>query len=213
MSNVMKVINQHPSWAICRQGQGYRRPVSSGARATAARLFPQRRPSRRPSVFIILCTSCKKTEISARAPPAPPGAPARMRHGPVRALFLSLAEEWQTVHMPVSHGTPLCWPPIPRTPYSRCAVESRTPGSPRTNQGPGAVKPPQMSRSGPPHGFQNGLWPLTPTAQSVPTVSEFFCRMTCRSFFGMSGSGQLPGSFQGRPSHGTCKKFSSGGGP
>ena len=209
----MKVINQHPSWAICRQGQGYRRPVSSGARATACAslihsgVLPGVQAC--SSSFALRVKNCN----FRAAPPAPPGAPARMRHGPVRALFLSLAEEWQTVHMTVSHGTPLCWPPIPRTPYSRCAVESRTPGSPRTNQGPGAVKPPQMSRSGPPHGFQNGLWPLTPTAQSVPTVSEFFCRMTCSSFFGMSGSGQLPGSFQGRPSHGTCKKFSSGGGP
>jgi|LauGreDrversion2_5_1035112.scaffolds.fasta_scaffold27639_1 hypothetical protein len=84
--------------------------------------------------------------------------------------------------------------------------------NPRLSQDPGAV---WAASDGPltPHGFQNGLWPLTPTAQSVPTVSQFFCRMTCSSFFGMSGSGQLPGSFHGRPSHGTCKKFSSGGGP
>ena len=37
MSNVMKAINQHPSWAICRQGSA---PCLSGERATAARPYP-----------------------------------------------------------------------------------------------------------------------------------------------------------------------------
>jgi len=139
---------------------------------------------------------------------------ARAAHGALAAsdsmerLFLSLAEEWPTVHTTVSHGLHCAGIPSP----------VRLTPDVQWDREPSALPGPRRSvaaSDGPltPHGFQNGLWPLTPTAQSVPTVSQFFCRMTCSSFFGMSGSGQLPGSFHGRPSHGTCKKFSSGGGP
>ena len=159
----------------------------------------------------ILCASLKysisEPRQSCAASHGPPPAP-RMARPPRATLSLSLAEEWPTVHTTVSHGLHCAGIPSPvrRTPDVQWDRE------------PSALPGPRRSvaaSDGPltPHGFQNGLWPLTPTAQSVPTVSQFFCRMTCSSFFGMSGSGQLPGSFHGRPSHGTCKKFSSGGGP
>jgi hypothetical protein len=170
-------------------------------------MWNQNNRSRSPSFALRENTSVFPSRAKA-APPRMDRRPRRAWRARRERLFLSLAEEWPTVHTTVSHGLHCAGVPSP----------VRLTPDVQWDREPSALPGPRRSvaaSDGPltPHGFQNGLWPLTPTAQSVPTVSQFFCRMTCSSFFGMSGSGQLPGSFHGRPSHGTCKKFSSGGGP